>query len=180
MPEERNADNLRLSNEESNRITKESIQSALILLMQKKEFSNITVTEIVKKAGVSRTAYYRNYQSKEDVLNNLLSEVVFNIYKPIKNKLDIDDEYEDWHSMFRDIVPFANMAKLLFKAHFGEDIENGIYNMLIAEYTNPTASEKYIERFWSGAVCSIIKQWVMDDMAVSPEDMAAICCKVNE
>ena len=63
---------LKLSNEEVNRITKDSIQEALVYLLSKKNINDISVTEIVNKAGVSRTAYYRNYQSKEDILKEIL------------------------------------------------------------------------------------------------------------
>ncbi len=67
---------LRLSNIESNKITRECIETALILLMSEKDYSNITISEIVQRAGVSRTAYYRNYSSKEDILNTLLHDVI--------------------------------------------------------------------------------------------------------
>jgi len=51
-----------------NLIVRESIETALIQLMEKKPFGNITISEIVEKAGVSRVSYYRNYYYKEDVL----------------------------------------------------------------------------------------------------------------
>ena len=54
-----NEELLRLSNEESKKITKESIVTAVVLLCAEKPFEKITVTEIVRKAGVSRTAFYR-------------------------------------------------------------------------------------------------------------------------
>ena len=142
--------------------------------------SQINISEITKKAGVSRTAYYRNYQSKEDVLHNLLDDVVLSIYKSMKKHSVYDGEYEYWLSMFQDLVPFAETASLLFKAHFGEEIENGIYNILMSEYESPTPKDKYIERFWSGAVCAVIKQWIFDDMKETPESMADICCHVND
>ena len=71
-----NEELLKLSNDESKRITKESIITAVIILCAEKPFEKITVTEIVKKAGVSRTAFYRNYASKEDVLKELGTEVI--------------------------------------------------------------------------------------------------------
>ena len=40
----------------ANLIVKESIETALIELMEKKSFADITITEIVTKAGVSRVS----------------------------------------------------------------------------------------------------------------------------
>ncbi|CQR25210.1 transcriptional regulator [Streptococcus varani] len=60
--------NLYQSNKEANQITRESIETALLHLMEKKELPQISISELVKKAGVSRNAFYRNYKSKEEIL----------------------------------------------------------------------------------------------------------------
>ena len=52
----------------ANTIVRESIETALIQLMEKKPFGEISISEIVEKAGVSRVSYYRNYYYKEEVL----------------------------------------------------------------------------------------------------------------
>ena len=44
------------------------IYQALVELMDKKPYGKITITDVTKKAGVSRMAFYRNYQSKDDIL----------------------------------------------------------------------------------------------------------------
>ncbi len=48
--------------------TKDCIFTALISLMEQKEYKYITVTDIARKAGMSRMTYYRTYSSKEDIL----------------------------------------------------------------------------------------------------------------
>lgn len=60
-----------LSNKEANKVTKECLQTALIQLMSQKPFEKITITELVRRSGVSRTAFYRNYESKEEILNEV-------------------------------------------------------------------------------------------------------------
>lgn len=52
---------------------------ALIQLLKKKSISEITVTDITEKAGVSRMSYYRNFSSKEEILTRHLDEI-FNDY----------------------------------------------------------------------------------------------------
>lgn len=170
---------LRLNNEQSNKITRKCIQEALIFLMQRKNYADISVTDIVKKAGVSRTAYYRNYKSKDDVLENYVNEIIITIYKAM-NKFDYDlKEYDFWLTMFENLIDYADKLKLLFCNGFSEKIENGLYRSTIAEYKTVTESDKYIERFWSGAICSIIKQWVNDNMKEPPQTMAKICCHIE-
>lgn len=62
--------NLIRSNKESNQITKEAIETALLFLLEKKDLQQISISELVKKAGVSRNAFYRNYKSKEEILEH--------------------------------------------------------------------------------------------------------------
>jgi len=51
-----------------NNVVKDSLTEALLLLMETTEYSQITITNIAKKAGVSRMAYYRNFDTKEEIL----------------------------------------------------------------------------------------------------------------
>ncbi|WP_268913600.1 TetR/AcrR family transcriptional regulator [Lentilactobacillus sp. SPB1-3] len=48
--------------------SKEWIAQALLILLRDKPLDKITVTEITKKAGVARLTFYRNFDSKEDVI----------------------------------------------------------------------------------------------------------------
>lgn len=44
--------------------------------MKKKRFSDISITEIIQTAKVARASFYRNYDSKEDVLSTLIEEEI--------------------------------------------------------------------------------------------------------
>ena len=68
-----NINGLIKANQISNKLTKESIQEALLVLLSKKAIEEVRITEIVKKAGISRTAFYNNYTSKEEVLNDIIT-----------------------------------------------------------------------------------------------------------
>ena len=61
---------------EANIRVKTNITEALFALMHEKSFSDITVTELIRKAGVARASYYRNYDSMEDVLITLVEYVL--------------------------------------------------------------------------------------------------------
>ena len=61
---------------EANLRVKRNIVRALTELMQKKNYSDISVSEITALAGVSRISYYRNYDSKEDILTESLESLM--------------------------------------------------------------------------------------------------------
>ena len=73
--------NLYQSNKEANQLTKESIETALLFLLEKKELKQISVSELVRKAGVSRNAFYRNYKSKEEILEAYYERTSSNLKK---------------------------------------------------------------------------------------------------
>ena len=76
--------NLQVSNKESRKLTRESLETALLLLLEKKPLNQITISELVAKAGVSRNAFYRNYKSKEAILESILTQIVRRIFRGIK------------------------------------------------------------------------------------------------
>ena len=47
---------------------------------KEKAFSSISITEITSRAGVSRSAYYRNYPSGEDILTNIFNRAAGTIF----------------------------------------------------------------------------------------------------
>lgn len=54
---------------------KSYIADALLILMTKKDYTDITVGEIVEKAGVNRSTYYRHFEKKEDVITYFLDQI---------------------------------------------------------------------------------------------------------
>lgn len=48
--------------------TREWTYEALVKLMESKNFYDIRISEIINKAGISRATFYRNFNSKEDIV----------------------------------------------------------------------------------------------------------------
>lgn len=51
-----------------NDTVREALGEALLRLMQRIPFAQISISEIVKVAGVSRSSFYRNFSDKEELL----------------------------------------------------------------------------------------------------------------
>ncbi|MBQ1334087.1 MAG: TetR/AcrR family transcriptional regulator [Clostridia bacterium] len=61
---------------EANLRVKKAITDSVFELMKKADLREISVTDIIKRAGVARVSFYRNYCSKEDVLIKLVRDVL--------------------------------------------------------------------------------------------------------
>ncbi len=62
--------------QELNAFIKDCITTALIKQMETQSLDKISVTELVKTAGVSRVSFYRNFESKQDVLEKHLMKLI--------------------------------------------------------------------------------------------------------
>lgn len=56
------------TNIKATQFLKECMADALIKYMSEKDFSKITVNEIAESAGVNRSTWFRNFESKTDAL----------------------------------------------------------------------------------------------------------------
>ena len=63
------------------------MDEALILLLEKKEYSFITIKEICEKAGVNRSTFYLHYENMDDLLSETIQYVGKKIHKKFNNKV---------------------------------------------------------------------------------------------
>ena len=55
---------------------KDFMVDALILLMRDHSYHSITIGQITSKAGVNRSTYYRNFQSKEEIIKRFYCRIL--------------------------------------------------------------------------------------------------------
>ncbi|NQP54581.1 TetR/AcrR family transcriptional regulator [Streptococcus suis] len=108
--------NLYQSNKEANQLTKESIETALLFLLEKKELKQISVSELVRKAGVSRNAFYRNYKSKEEILEAYYERTSSNLKKKwhdLQDKVQKDGVKQSFADFVQDQKHKAEQSKTI-------------------------------------------------------------------
>ncbi|WP_026882170.1 TetR/AcrR family transcriptional regulator [Clostridium akagii] len=165
-----------------NGITKESIFTALMILMEQKNFNEISITELAKKAGVSRMAFYRNYNKMEDIITNYLDEFLENYAKRILGSEKIDN-YESVRIYF---AYFRKQDKLI------NNLNNSNLNYLILErctgffhvlFQNSVCKkshfperDRYTIEFLVGGLYKVLIEWANSGMKESDEEMSKIIC----
>lgn len=166
---------LKLSNDEANRITRESIETALIQLLAERDIHDITIEELVRRAGVSRMAYYRNYGSMDAILSNIADRVCENISAAMDAYLKLGDWAGARRALFHVIYKHQDFCQLLISAHEGERLQT-FFNDFAAKYVyNGSDQERYRMYFWAGAVFNLTVEWINEGMAISPDVLADYC-----
>lgn len=64
-----------MSNEGRNQYVIEHITEALLALLSEKEMEDISISELCDRAGVGRASFYRNFNSKEDILRAYIDKL---------------------------------------------------------------------------------------------------------
>lgn len=171
---------LRLSNEESNRITRECLQTALIILLSEKEMDKISITELVKRAGVSRTAFYSNYSSKEEVLVSLSDEMLNGLNQLAQKAIAEQEPLGLYLQIFRSIKQESGRFSSFMKAGLQNREFFNIRDILSTRYPGVDIQIRYLIFAWGGMIQNIILDWFLNGMNEEIEEMAALCCSLSE
>lgn len=146
----------------------------LIQLMESKNFEDITITELVKKANVSRMTFYKYYKSKKEVLSDYMYEIVNDYVEDTKKRTDIGRVHEFKRichclEFFKKYSPFimtlvkANMYSLIIEAI------NNYMDTYVAPVSHYSRYELY---YYAGALSNIFIKWLESGMIEKPEKIA--------
>ncbi len=153
--------------QELNAFIKECITKALIELMENKPLEDITITELVKKAGVGRVSFYRNFESKEDVLRKQL-----------------DGLLEEWGEDYNSRNDPAYFSESLLNHYYrNKDFflllyRHGLSNLMyesIRQVMKIDESESNIQRYAKSTIAGLIfgavDEWMRLGMKETPQEI---------
>ena len=165
---------------ESNRLAKECIVTALVELMKIREYDAITITDIAKKAGVSRMAYYRNYTSKDDILNKYIDEVGESIHKMIAKSNSSSVPYDYFYALFEQLGKYSDLAIVAYRAHLGELILAALIKNMFMTFPpeSDSPAQRYSHYFLAGAFYNVFVEWLKGGLHEDPAQMAEICAEM--
>lgn len=163
-----------MTNQESKALTRESIKIALVQLMKAHTFEEITVTSILERAGVSRAGFYRNYPSKESVLDEIIQNFYSEMTSYFLHELKATTNVERYTALFQYIKKQSDFMEL-FLAVKQKNNDLVISNPYIEQrYGNLPPEQQYcIHALWRG-VREIAIRWAENGMKESPEIMGKL------
>jgi len=169
-----NMEILRLSNEESNKVTRECLRIAMFKLMGETEFEKITITEICKRAGVSRLAFYRNYGTKEELVTDMCRSVFRELEISLTGERFLTDRAQWYTDFFRTIRDNSEYFRIYLDANL--KLSDGI--ILETVFPSSSVEEHYARAASEGAFLNVATEWFKAGMKETPEEMSAICKNV--
>ena len=157
--------------------TRACITEALVKLSATKRLSSISITELCQVAGVSRMAFYRNYDSKEEVFAARVEELIADYAQVTEPLLKAGTLWYDRGHLSTCFEFFKNNAALmdcLIRCGFAGFLVDSISAFLIGRYGNGTPEGDYILTAFAGSLCACYPLWTKNGFKESPRMMAEL------
>ena len=164
---------------EENMRVKNSITKALFHLMHKKSFSDISISELIRVAGVARVSFYRNYDSKEDVLVTLIEDVL----EQFRDTIDWNDtDYYTYRNIYRSFKYFEEYGDFvldLYQFGYGSILLEKLnrFHEDIAGVMSTGSIERYQLYMYIGALFNTAIMWLQNGKKEEVGDITRMFCK---
>lgn len=170
--------------------TGKKIDDALIELLNKKEFEDISISDICKKAHVNRSTFYLHYDNIYDVLEEVIDNLNKSFQSYFASHLKIDFANKEKLYLIKDeyLFPYLDFIKankkvymaindnyLLFKANETYNkLSKDVFFPILHCFNNDDKYHKYIITFFLHGLSSLILTWCKDDFKLSNEEMVKL------
>lgn len=164
------------SNEGRNRYVVEHITAALIDLMKQYSFGKISISQVCREAQVGRASFYRNFDSKRDILEKRLVILI-----------------QEWGAEFErtgDINAFSETLLKHYYKHkafylllYRQGLSDLIYDNLRAACKLDEAQsslERYGKAMFAGMLFGWLAEWMRCGMPESPDELILLTAKAGK
>lgn len=168
------------------RRTQKLLREALIELIEERGFEALTVGEITERAMVSRAAFYRNYQDKYDLVEQIFAEATSGVLNATDD-LRLEHPSEGWVTLFEHIGEYEQLYRALLGSRgspqFVRKMRAALVG-LITERGHPpslsvesgqavhTSSDQFVAEIVSAMFVEAITWWLEHKQLYSPKEMA--------
>ena len=151
--------------------TQDCFIRALDKLSACKEYSSISVSDLCKISGFSRSSFYRHFQSKEDLLLQTLTQVRNDCAHELQQSGYPNPSKEYYTSLFAFLRSNKSLLHFIHVAHLDFNLYLLLQSLLLS---GNSISEDYQSDLLVGSYAMLIIRWIDKDMAESDADMAAL------
>jgi AcrR family transcriptional regulator len=168
------------------RRTQKLLREALIELIEERGFEALTIGEITERAMVSRAAFYRNYQDKYDLVDQIFEEAMSALLAAV-GELGRDHPPEIWVTFFEHIAEYERLYRALLgkkgSPWFVSKMRAALAGLVIERGQlphGPNASDRHIHTFSDGFVPDLVSTlfveaitwWLEQGRPYTPREIA--------
>ena len=176
------AENLRVKR------TKILLREALIALIEEKGFDALTVGDLTERAMVSRAAFYRNYQDKYDLVEQIFEDAMSALRDAVGEMGPHQHPPEVWVKFLEHIAAYSRLYRALLGSRgsswFVRKMRASLSDMVVmhghehrrsAEGPALSFFEDWVPDLVSTMLVEAITWWLERGRPVTPREMATRC-----
>lgn len=157
------------------------LENALLKLMETENYKEITIQEITANAGLSRRTFYRNYSSKDEILEGVFYKIWLE-YKILIMKatdLTLSNIAQIFFSVMKkhfNLLYIVNQHNLLplFLSKIDELLPELFDDVKGKNMKFSKESIQYALIFSTGGFIRILSRWMNESIQKSPEEMGEL------
>jgi len=160
--------------------TRAWLLETLLELIEKKDYSEISITELTEKADIARQTFYRNYDSMDDILLSKMDEILDEYMEKVQKNLETNSD-PNWDFEVRQLVYVWERNGALFKAlqkaglalQALEKISEffSLFHMKAQNLQELDENHQYLAYFLGGGVYMVLKRWFDNEMDIPIETL---------
>lgn len=164
--------------------TREWTFEALYKLLQEYKLSDIKISSIIDRAGISRATFYRNFSSKEDIVKikvNSFFHEFFNDYSNYFMKNDPEDEQFLILSFFKRVDEADKLIDTVIKCNMEYLMIEGIYEIITSfrqlfysRVKTSKRAEEYTMEIVASSTWTLLSRWHKTGKVESPTVLSKI------
>ena len=164
---------MNIKNNKRRRESQEKLEKAFIELLQTHQVKDITVSDLIKVAGLNRSTFYANYLDIFD-LADMTREKLEREFSNLFADYDYFNERSGALKMFRHIKENQLFYQTYFKLCYDDKHLISICDPRRVEQEHVAENLKYHIEFFRNGLNAIIKLWLANGCKESPEEMAEV------
>ena len=163
---------MNMNNEQKNTWVKRQITAALLNLLKEKKLADISVSELTEMAGVGRVSFYRNYQTKEDILREESDRLIREWGKLYEANPESAPETL-FPSLFDFYREHRDFYTTLYEAGMSTIMMDTIISTIQITPEMPNL-EAYMKSFWAYGIYGWMLEWIKRGMQESGSELIGL------
>ena len=164
--------------------TKTAIRTAFKELVQTKDMSDITISELTERAGVTRSTFYMYYDSVGAVRNDIEDVILSHIEKIMSEQNLVQsmlNPYPLLYAITNEINKYDEYNRYILSSNNSGELLDKLKTMIIDAFVSTmqkntqlhvnVAKAKYVAAFCTAGICETFKMWFNHQSTLTLEEL---------
>ena len=171
-------------------VVEEAIIDSFLLILKDKDINKITVSDVIKKAGIVRSTFYNHYENIADLVSSMEDKTIHDIFTLMETFHPKNDQ-EICYSYFLALCDYTItnpfLSSLLGSPRINAFFEKTMtmFHQYVTNIVQDASSPQQNKTEYSymiasaiGSTLGVLHKWTRENFYIPPDDIAEIMTKI--